>query len=199
MDGGTSFTEVFFTDVRLPASTLVGGWNDGWTVARYTLMHERFGMASRGRNASIAALQELARARGLDDDPVIRDKLVKLYVRVQLLRFLGLRLESAARRQVAPGPEGSVAKLLFGEIFDGSVELAMELLGPWGMLARGGAGAEEPTDDPYGFWQAQLLGAPSAHIAGGSDQILRNIIGERILGLPRDPRPEGATGSRSAS
>lgn len=188
MDGASSFAEVFFTDVRVPVDALVGEWNDGWRVARHTLTNERYTIGSRGRDVGFAGLIELARLNDRESDPHIRRQLVELYVRTQLLRFLGLRLESAARRDASPGPEGSIAKLLYGEVLDASTELALELMGPEGLLART-SDEQVDSDEPYGFWQSQLLGAPSAHIAGGTDQILRTIIGERILGLPREPSP----------
>jgi alkylation response protein AidB-like acyl-CoA dehydrogenase len=198
IDGGDSFAEVFFTGVRLPADSLLGEWNDGWAVARRTLMNERFALASRGRDAGLTQLRQMAEAAGLADDKVIRHRLTDIHIKVQLLRYLGLRLESAARRQLAPGPEGSVAKLLYGEVLDTAAALGMELLGPWGMTSTlsgpddlGRVGSEADDAEPYGLWQAQLLGAPSAHIAGGTDQILRNVIGERMLGLPREPRAAG--------
>lgn len=194
IDGGDSFAEVFFTGARVPAHALLGEWNEGWGVARRTLMNERFALASRGQDAGLTQLRQMAEAAGLANDKVIRHRLVDIHIKVQLLRYLGLRLESAARRQVAPGPEGSVAKLLYGEVLDAAAALGMELLGPWGMtstLSGPDDLAHPPSPDesaePYGLWQAQLLGAPSAHIAGGTDQILRNLIGERMLGLPREP------------
>lgn len=183
MDGGDSFCEVIFTGIRVPANSLLGEWNDGWRVTTRTLMHERFTLGGRGRDGGLPDLISMSHAQGRAEDSAVRQELAEIHIRVQLMRYLQLQLESAARQQMAPGPEGSIAKLLYGQLIDRSTALGMELLGPAGL----GSGAEDGSDDPYGFWQSQLLGAPSVHIAGGTDEILRNVIGERLLGLPREP------------
>lgn len=182
MDGGESFCEVFFTDVHVPIDALLGSWNDGWGIAQRTLMHERFTLGGRGRDGGLPDLILSSHKSGVSNDSSVRQEIASIFILTKLMQFLQLQLESAARQNLEPGPEGSIAKLLYGELVDRSTSLGMSLLGPFG-LETGGTGI-----DPYGYWQSQFLGAPSVHIAGGTDEILRNIIGERLLGLPREPR-----------
>jgi alkylation response protein AidB-like acyl-CoA dehydrogenase len=182
MTGAAHFNEVFFTDVRVPDSDRLGDLNDGWRVAQTTLLNERAAIAELigGANPALA-LAELARAAAADgrpgiDDPRVRQGLARAYAQGEILRYVGLRIVSAFSRGAMPGPEASIAKLAMADLLRSTSDLALSLLGP-------GATAEPST------WVTGFLAAPSVRIAGGSDEIQRNIIGERVLGLPKEPGP----------
>jgi alkylation response protein AidB-like acyl-CoA dehydrogenase len=181
MNGGASFNEVFFDDVRVPHANVLGDVNEGWTVAITTLMNERVAIGSGGgggSRAGVTDLIELARRRGVAGDPVIRQGIADVYARSRIQRFLSMRTLTAASKGRMPGPEGSIGKLFGAQIMTRTGELALEIVGPAGMAAA---------DDDY-RWNQGLLAAPAAHIAGGSDEVMKNIIGERVLGLPGEPR-----------
>jgi alkylation response protein AidB-like acyl-CoA dehydrogenase len=187
MTGHAHFNEVFLTDVRLPADAVVGDVDDGWNVGLTTLMNERVslgggGGAAGGKVDEVTRLIELARRRGLAGNAAVRQRIADAYIRRELIRFLGLRARTALSRGTRPGPEGSVAKLASGLLAQDVGDLALELQGPAGMLAG--------DDAADGYWLGQRLQAPSLRIAGGTDEVQRNILGERVLGLPREPRPE---------
>jgi alkylation response protein AidB-like acyl-CoA dehydrogenase len=187
MTGHAHFNEVFLTDVRLPADAVVGDVGDGWNVGLTTLMNERVslgggGGAAGGKVDEITRLIELARRRGLAGNAAVRQRIADAYIRRELIRFLGLRARTALSRGTRPGPEGSVAKLASGLLAQDVGDLALELQGPAGMLAG--------DDAADGYWLGQRLQAPSLRIAGGTDEVQRNILGERVLGLPREPRTE---------
>jgi alkylation response protein AidB-like acyl-CoA dehydrogenase len=181
MNGGAAFNEVFFDDVRVPHENVIGDVNEGWTVAITTLMNERVAIGSGGGGGSrnsVHDLIEFARRRGVEDDPVVRQGLADLYAKSRIQRFLSMRTLTAASKGRVPGPEGSIGKLFGAQVMTQLGELALAIAGPSGM-AR--------VDDDY-RWHQPLLGAPAAHIAGGSDEVMKNIIGERVLGLPGEPR-----------
>ena len=181
MNGGASFNEVFFDDVRVPADHVLGGVHEGWTVAITTLMNERVAIGSGGGGGgrgTVHDLIDLAKKRGVNTDPLIRQRLADVYTKSRISKFSSMRTLTAALKGQVPGPEGSIGKLFGGQMMTQMGELAIDLVGV-GAIARG--------DEDY-RWHATLLGAPAAHIAGGSDEVMKNIIGERVLGLPGEPR-----------
>jgi alkylation response protein AidB-like acyl-CoA dehydrogenase len=182
MNGGASFNEVFFDDVRVPHDHVLGDVDQGWSVAITTLMNERVAIGSGGGGgglrASASDLIGLAQARGRNTEPVVRQKLADLYIRSRVQRFLGMRALTAASQGRMPGPEGSIGKLAGARLTTSLGDVAVELLGP---------AAIAKVDDAYRYSEP-LLVAPAAHIAGGSDEVMKNIIGERVLGLPGEPR-----------
>jgi alkylation response protein AidB-like acyl-CoA dehydrogenase len=181
MNGGASFNEVFFDDVRVPHENLLGDVNEGWTVAITTLMNERVAIGSGGGGGGrtgVTDLIELARRRGMDSDPVVRQGIADIYSKSRIQRFLSMRTLTAASKGKIPGPEGSIGKLFGARVMTQMGELAVTIVGASG-IAR--------ADDDY-RWNQSLLGAPAAHIAGGSDEVMMNILGERVLGLPGEPR-----------
>jgi alkylation response protein AidB-like acyl-CoA dehydrogenase len=182
MNGESAFNEVFFDDVRIPHDHVLGGVDEGWSVAITTLMNERVaigsGGAAAGGRGTVLDVIDLARRRGATDDPVVRQRIARLYTKTRIQKFLSMRTLTAASRGKVPGPEGSIGKLFGAQVFTELGDLALAVVG-----ASGIAGA----DDDY-RWHEPLLGAPAAHIAGGSDEVMKNIIGERVLGLAGDPR-----------
>jgi alkylation response protein AidB-like acyl-CoA dehydrogenase len=188
MTGGANFNEVFFTDVRIPDANRVDAVGNGWRVALTTLMNERMsiGTGSSVASTDIGKLIELAKRRELNgrpavEDPVIRQELMQLYMWAEGMRFTGYRALTAISKGQIPGPEGSIGKLSAARLGTRAGDLALAIMGGDGMLQGGDAEAD-------GLWQLSLLGSPAMHIAGGSDEIQQNIIGERVLGLPGEPR-----------
>ncbi len=184
--GGSNFNEVFFDDVRIPADHLVGGLNEGWRASITMLMNERvaIGAGGAGRNrgtGGVTPYVRAARERGLDRDPVIRQGLAELYTRQQIQGYIGMRVREAVRTGRAPGPEGSVAKLFGAQLARFASDLGMRIAGTAGV-------AWEPGDQGAERWSMAVLSAPGSAIAGGTNEIQRNIIGERVLGLPKDPQ-----------
>jgi alkylation response protein AidB-like acyl-CoA dehydrogenase len=182
MNGGASFNEVFFDGVRVPHEHVLGDVNQGWTVAITTLMNERVAIGSGGgggpNRATVNDLIDLARRRGRGGDPLVRQRLADLYIRSRVQRFLGMRSLTAASRGQIPGPEGSIGKLAGARLSSSLGAVAVELAGASGIAEA---------DDTFRFGEPVLV-APAAHIAGGSDEVMMNIIGERVLGLPGEPR-----------
>jgi len=182
MSGGSSFNEVFFSDVRLSDDLRLAGVGDGWKVALATLGFERGGSGGRGVGGSWERLVGLARWLGRTNDPVMRQKLASAYIHQRLQSFSRARVQASAESGRPPGPEGSTGKLAWVQGLTELGSVAADLLGPritadtgeWGTYA----------------WSDHLLGAPGYRIAGGSDEIQRNIIGERVLGLPGEPRAD---------
>ncbi|MGO9856694.1 MAG: acyl-CoA dehydrogenase family protein [Acidimicrobiales bacterium] len=177
--GVAHFNEVFLTDVRVPAANLVGAEGDGWNVARTTLASERM-VIGTGGGTSFADVAALCRALGGVDDAVRRQQVAEAYIGFELLRYLGLRVQTALSQGRAPGAEASLLKLAFSRQSARLGELGMTLLGPSGLASDG----QETAAD---FWRDRFLGQWSSRIGGGTDEIQRNQIGERVLGLPREP------------
>jgi alkylation response protein AidB-like acyl-CoA dehydrogenase len=179
MNGGASFNEVFYDDVRVPHENLLGDVNEGWKVAITTLMNERvaIGSGGGGGGGSVGDLIGLARERGRNTDARLRQQLADLYTRSRIQKFLSMRTLTAASQGKIPGPEGSIGKLFGARTLTSMGELTIDIVG-----ASAVAG-------DLRYSQA-LLAAPAAHIAGGSDEVMMNIIGERVLGLPGEPRPD---------
>jgi alkylation response protein AidB-like acyl-CoA dehydrogenase len=173
--GEAEFNELFLEDARIPHENIVGGENNGWTVAITTLMHERAGLAFALQvEVQIAMRQLIERARelGVDGDPVIRQRLAQLRIEAEVLRLNALRGLTGMQRRGQPGPEGSLGKWHWAEVNQGLTELALDLAGPSGVVV----------DDP---WTYRFLRSRANSIEGGTTEILKNIVAERVLGLPR--------------
>jgi alkylation response protein AidB-like acyl-CoA dehydrogenase len=182
--GAAHFNEVFLTDVYIPPEQVVGDINLGWSVALTTLANERTAIGGGG-GVAFADLLRLAKSSGRADDRRIRQRLADAYTRTELLRYLSLRLQTALSQGRMPGPESSVLKLAYSRHVTKTGDLALALQGPAGALSNGHGG-----DD--GYWQAQFLNQFGVRIGGGTDQVQSNVIGERALGLPGEPRLDKA-------
>lgn len=181
MSGGSSFTEVFLDDVRIPDTLRVGEVGQGWKVALTTLGFER-GVSGGDSQVGGGWKELLPLARGLDklDDPLIRQKLADVYINERIAEIAALRDRASLRAGHAPGPQGSLRKLHWVQGMALAAEAARALLGPR---------LTADTGEPGTFaWTAHVLGAPGYRIAGGTDEIQRTIIAERLLGLPAEPR-----------
>ena len=183
MTGSEHFSEVFIDEVRIPHDNVVGEVNGGWGPTMTTLMNERGLIAGANRSSDTGALIDLARKRGRGDDPVLRQLLVDCWIRQQIQRYHGFRLQTALSKGVPPGNETSVMKLWAAEYLRRLGNTALELLGPEGMLY------DEQSPDGID-WQARFLYAPAIRIAGGSNEVQRNIMAERVLGLPGEIRAD---------
>jgi alkylation response protein AidB-like acyl-CoA dehydrogenase len=178
--GEAHFNEVFLTDVRIPAANVVGEPNNGWRVAQTTLANERTLIGGGGGASVFEDIAVLARQTGGSADPRLRQELAAAYTRYQLVRYLGYRVQTALSRGEAPGPESSVVKLLVSQHQSRTADLVAALQGTAATLGA----ADAPGN---GFWHSFFLNQFASRIGGGTDQIQRNIIGERVLGLPREP------------
>ncbi len=181
MNGQAHFSEVFLTDVRVPHERVLAEPNAGWGVAMTTLANERLLIGEGGRGLGFDELSDLATRCGRSADPVVRQGLAAAYSRTEILRYLGMRVRTATARGETPGAEANVMKLFTASHLKRMGELALAIEGAAGMLI----GHDAPVD---AAWQQSFLSAPSIRIAGGSDEVQRNIIGERVLGLPGDIR-----------
>jgi alkylation response protein AidB-like acyl-CoA dehydrogenase len=173
--GEAEFNELFIEEARIPVDNVVGGVDNGWRVAITTLMHERAGLAFAlqvGVQIALGQLVQELSERGLAGDPVIRQRLAQLVVEGQVLRLLAFRGLTSAEQRGEPGPEGSLGKWLWAEVNQGLTEFAMEVRGPR-------AGIVDP------IWTYRFLRARANSIEGGTTEILKNIVAERVLGLPR--------------
>ena len=174
--GEAEFNEIFFTDVEVPSENVLGEIGDGWAVAMTTLLHERgtLGFALTGAlDVAVRKLIALARNRGVDD-PGLLDRVAREWIELQALKLTNYRALSQLMKTGIPGPEGSVAKLHWSESNQRLTKLALEILGP-----------EAQVVDSDGAWQYQQLRSRGNTIEAGTSEILRNIIAERVLGLPR--------------
>jgi alkylation response protein AidB-like acyl-CoA dehydrogenase len=182
------FNEVHLDEVRIPHDLVVGDVGDGWSVARVTLGAERAMIGSMNVGDRVDALIEVARKTGRAADPVLRQRIVDLYVRGTALRYLGDRVSYAMRTGGPIGPEASTIKLGLSTFLARLGDVAMAVLDADGLLEGGDAAATD--HESYGRLQDMFLGQWASRIGGGTEQIQRNQIGERALGLPRDPRPQ---------
>jgi len=183
MSGGESFNEVFFTDVRIPDSSRLGPVGEGWKVALTTLGFERDHSDGAGGGRVGGSWQQLlGTARALDraSDPVVRQSLASAYTLYRVEDFVNHRAADLRRAGAVAGPEGSLGKLLWTERMRFVSDVVSLVLGPKLVADTGEWGTYE--------WGEHVLGAPGYRIAGGSDETQRNIIGERVLGLPGEPR-----------
>jgi alkylation response protein AidB-like acyl-CoA dehydrogenase len=173
--GEAEFNELFIEGARIPHANIVGGEGNGWPVAITTLMHERAGLAFALQvevQIALRELQEEIRAAGRAGDPLIRQRFAQLYVEAQVLRLNAYRGLTATMKRGAPGPEGSLGKCHWAEVNQGLTELAMDVAGPRAQLGDG-------------IWAYRFLRARANSIEGGTTEILKNIVAERVLGLPR--------------
>lgn len=180
MSGGSSFNEVFLGDVRISDDLRLGAVGQGWKVALATLGFERGGSGNRGVGGSWERLLGLARWLGRTSDPVVRQQLASVYIHQQIRRMNAARIAAATAAGQPPGPEGSIGKLLWVAGMTEIGQVAASLLGPRLIADTGEWGTYA--------WNDHVLGAPGYRIAGGSDEIQRTIIAERVLGLPGDVR-----------
>jgi acyl-CoA dehydrogenase len=184
MTGDAHFSEVFLDEVRIPAANVVGEPGEGWRVAQTTLASERTAIAGGSGGADPPGLIALAQELGRAGEPLVRQAIVEAHLRGELLRYLRLRSQTALSRGTRPGPETSVMKLAYARFMQQMTAAAVDLQGPTAMLAG-------PDLLPRGgVWTTKFLHAPSLRIAGGSDQVQGNIIGERVLGLPAEARAD---------
>jgi len=184
MTGGASFNEVFFNEVRVPDDHRLGDVNQGWTVALTTLMNERASIGAGGVGggsglASGTRLIEMLRHFGLDQDPVYRQDLMKLYVGYQVAKYTNQRAMDRIKSGQLPGPEMSIAKLALTQNMWNTAQFVARVLGPRIIADTGEWGTFS--------WNGFVLGIPGMRIAGGSDEVMRNIVAERVLGMPKDP------------
>ncbi len=173
--GEAEFNELFIEEARIPDENVIGGVGNGWAVAITTLMHERAGLgaaAAASVKIALGELIELAQERGVDEDPVIRQKIAQLLIDVEALRLTAWRGLTAIMKTGVPGPEGSLPKLQWSAVNQGLTELAMEI--------RGEEAAVKDSD-----WTYRFLRARANSIEGGTTEILKNIIAERVLNLPK--------------
>ena len=216
MTGAARFSEVFFDDARVPVGNEIGGINAGWRVAQTTLANERSGLAggneavggapggskrgvlhrragdlARSRRVSAGTsgvfatrgsglLIKVAKERGLNGDPMTRQSLVRLYQLEQIRKYTAMRAKAAVQSGRSPGPEVSTQKLNMSRIVRATRDVGMSILGAQGLLQGEGSATS-------GTIQEMFLMSPAPSIYGGTDQIQRNIIGERVLGLPKEP------------
>jgi alkylation response protein AidB-like acyl-CoA dehydrogenase len=201
--GGAEFCEVFFTNARVDKDLLVGKLNQGWQYTQTTFAIER-GADTLNRVTvhmlSLRRLNEVARHLKVNDhsaweDPLVRQKLGRAAVEIEVMRYSGLRVLSRMEKGGRPGPESSIAKLYYSEFSKRYHEWAMEILGPYGGIGEG-MPAELNKIDPDGAmsrrgnWAVDFLGSRAGTIAAGTSEIQKNIIGERVLGLPKEIRTD---------
>jgi alkylation response protein AidB-like acyl-CoA dehydrogenase len=174
--GDAEFNEIFFKDVVVPKSQILGEAGSGWAVAMTTLLHERgtLGMALATRAQITAAeLAEHARKIGRSSDPLVRQRIAQYTIEARALQLNGYRALTAMKRNGIPGPEGSILKLMWSELNQRMAETAVDIAGPAGQVGDGGG------------WTYQFLRSRANTIEAGTSEVLRNILAERVLGLPR--------------
>jgi len=193
--GEAEFNEVYFTDTKIPKENILGGLGEGWRVSLATLMNERVAIGGNVRERGSGApghLVQIWKDRELDD-PIQKDKLIELWIQQEAVRLTNLRA-SELREKGTPGPEGSTSKLYEAEINKESYEFGMELLGNDGLLFPRGYALTQPElnfdNDTFGFTDTQslFLRSRANSIEGGTSEIMRNIIAERVLGLPGEQK-----------
>jgi alkylation response protein AidB-like acyl-CoA dehydrogenase len=177
--GEPEFNEIFMEEARIPDENVVGGVGNGWTVAITTLMHERAGLGAGSAIAvkiALGQLMELVRERGLDDDPIVRQRIAQLFIESEVLRLTAYRGLTKQMQQGVPGPEGSLPKWMWSDLNQALTETSMDVRGADAPLSGSGSDAE---------WTYRFLRARANSIEGGTTEILKNIIAERVLGLPK--------------
>ena len=182
INGESHFNETFLTDVRIPAECVLGEVDLGWGVATTTLANERtaIGAGAHRAGTSIDDLVAMTRAKGRHGDPMVRQGLAEAFIRNRILRYLGYRVQTALSQGLPLGPESSVMKLSYAADLAQTTNLALSIMGPAATL----------WSDTDSLWQHAWASAPSIRIAGGTDEVQRNVLGERVLGLPSEPRPD---------
>ncbi len=197
LSGDSEFNEVFFTGARTGLANVVGEVNGGWAVAMTLLGYERGEAAAtfplRFRE-ELDKLIALARSRGADRNPIIRQRIAQCYAEVEMMRFLGMRSLNRFLAGEQPGPESSVFKIFWSEYHQRATELAMDILGMEATVPGAKDGPVTFPTDYFGSdniaanWYDVFLKARSGTIYAGTSQVQRNILGERVLGLPKEPR-----------
>jgi alkylation response protein AidB-like acyl-CoA dehydrogenase len=177
MTGESHFNEVFLDGVRVPDAARLGPVGGGWACAQTTLLNERMAMGGVEGMLSFDALREFVLRRPERVDDVLRDELARLYARLRTLQLLNARVVTKLGRGEMPAAEASVMKLAIARLMTQAADVALRAAGPEALLRRG-------------YWQNQFLFAPAWHIAGGTDEIQKTLAAERVLGLPREPRPD---------
>ena len=180
---------MFFNDVRVPAEYRVGGIGEGWKVAITTLMNERVSIGAGGGAGRTKDLFRLARecrknGRPAIEDTAVRQRLADAFITSKGLQYTGYRTMSAISRGATPGPEGSIGKAVGAPFSQELAAFAMELQGVMGGVMDSSVAPQDA------MWQESYLGSPGIRIAGGTDEILRNVIAERVLGLPGEHRSD---------
>jgi alkylation response protein AidB-like acyl-CoA dehydrogenase len=205
-DGSAEFNEVFFTNVRAPKENVVGGLNNGWKVAMTTLGFERGSSATtshRRFEKELEVIIDKAKENGKIDDPTVRQGLVKAWSKIQIMRINGYRtLTATVQNKKDPGVAalGATNKMFWSETHRDTLNLAMDILGPYAQILTGSVSEEEEfvpgygrrhgrADYPVSILQASFFFSRSETIWGGTAEIQRNIVGERVLGLPKEPKP----------
>ena len=198
LSGESEFNEVFYTDAVVPKENVVGGVNNGWAVAMGLLGFERGAAASIAPiafEAEFDRLLQLAKDRGVSNDPRIRQKLAWCYSKVQVMRYLGMRTLTKFLAGHHPGPDGAIFKLYWSEYHKIVTELGVDILGMDAMAPTGRKPSSAFSTDDAGApndsmsWAMTFLNARAGTIYAGSSQVQRNIIGEMVLGLPKEPKP----------
>ncbi|MEM7140801.1 MAG: acyl-CoA dehydrogenase family protein [Actinomycetota bacterium] len=181
IDGGTHFNEIFFTDVSIPAENLLGDLNNGWNMATAMLMYERVAIGSGAtggiKHERADQLIEEATKLGLIENPTLRQKLMKIYIKETCHSMVAMRTRAEMQAGKTPGPGGSIGKLFSTLIMNEVRDVSMEIQGAGGVAWDGDSG---------GGWARAALTGLQGGIAGGTNEIQKNIIGDRVLGLPRD-------------
>jgi alkylation response protein AidB-like acyl-CoA dehydrogenase len=202
MTGDSEFNEVFFTDARCPRENVVGEVNGGWAVAMTLLGYERGEAAATVPlefRADLDRLMALAAATGADRDPIIRQRLAHCHIEVEIMRYLGLRALTGFLAGHAPGPDGAISKLYWSEYHRRVTELAIDILGPDALTPTGRWPSNSfRADDPgspndSASWVGTFFNARAGTIYAGSSQVQRNIIGEMVLGLPKEPKVQAGS------
>ena len=189
LTGDADFNEVYFTDVRIPDSYRLGEVGQGWQVALTTLMNERLAIGGGGAGADVPLALKIAQTVSINDRPAIEDsavrsKIANFHVQEAGLKYNGYRALSALSRGDLPGPENSIGKLVGAPKLQDIASFCMDLLEEHGALWG------DDLEFMAGAAQRSYMGAPGLRIAGGTDEIMTNIIAERVLGLPQDPRAD---------
>jgi alkylation response protein AidB-like acyl-CoA dehydrogenase len=188
MSGASGFCQEFIEGARAPLFNIIGGLNNGWRVAMTTLGNERGGGATTQHlryQREFWELVETTRKVGRNDEALVRQDLAWAYTHVEIMRFSGLRLLATLAAKKEPGPEASVSKLFWSEYHKRLGEIAVGIIGPEAMIRPEGTGYKTTQ------WQQAFLGSRAGTIFSGTSQIQRNIIGERALGLPKEPAAPG--------
>ena len=204
-DGSAEFNEVFFTDARCPKDNVVGGVNNGWKVAMTTLGFERGSSATtshRRFEKELDQILDIAKENGAVEDPMIRQRFIQQWSKIQIMRVNGLRSLSASltgKKDLGVAALGATNKMFWSETHRDTMELAIDVLGLHGQILTGDAEADfvpgigkrdAAREYPVSPLQAQFFFSRSETIWGGTAEVQRNIVGERVLGLPKEPKPE---------
>ncbi len=197
MNGDADFNETFFTDARTAKDNVIGEVNGGWAVAMTLLGYERGESAATTPivfRGEFDKLVELAKQEGKDSDPVVRDRLARLYCKVEVMRLMGMQTLTKFLDGGQPGPGESTFKLYWSEYHKEATELALDILGPKAMTPDGIAKTSFAADLPgaandASSWVGTFYNARAGTIYAGTSQVQRNIIGEMVLGLPKEPKP----------